>query len=96
MQKLISTIIFSDQIITASGEVDLLRITLDEDLLGITLDNRLNFETHISKLCRKAAGQLNALKRLIVYVHIETRKMIAEAFIFLLSTTARWYGIFQL
>ena len=32
------------------------------ELLGITIDNRLCFEAHISNLCRKAALQLNALK----------------------------------
>ena len=32
-------------------------------VLGVTLDNRLNFDTHISNLCKKAATQLNVLKR---------------------------------
>ena len=33
-------------------------------LLGIKLDNKLNFDSHISDLCHKAATQLNVLKRL--------------------------------
>ena len=33
-------------------------------LLGITIDNRLSFDDHISKLCNKAAMQLNAVFRL--------------------------------
>ena len=52
------------------------------DLLGITIDNKLTFETHISSLCRKAAGQLNALKRLSYYIAVETHKILVEAFIF--------------
>ena len=52
------------------------------DLLGITIDNKLTFETHISRLCRKAAGQLNALKRLSYYMPVETRKILVEAFTF--------------
>ena len=31
------------------------------DLLGIANDDQLNFESYISEICRKAAGQLNAL-----------------------------------
>ena len=34
------------------------------DLLGVKLDTKPSFEFHISKMCKKAAGQLNALKRL--------------------------------
>ena len=33
------------------------------DLLGLTLDDKLSFETHVSAICKKASGQLNALKR---------------------------------
>jgi hypothetical protein len=30
-------------------------------LLGVTIDFKLNFNTHISNICKKAAKQLNAL-----------------------------------
>ena len=30
-------------------------------LLGITIDNKLNFEEHIPELCKKASMQLNAI-----------------------------------
>ena len=33
-------------------------------LLGVKLDNKLNFDAHISDLCKKAATQLNLLKRI--------------------------------
>ena len=33
-------------------------------LLGVTIDFKLNFNTHISNICKKAARQLNALKRI--------------------------------
>ena len=52
---------FKGQNISAKEEVD---------LLGITIDNKLTFETHISSLCCKAAGQLNALKRLNYYIPV--------------------------
>ena len=31
------------------------------ELLGIQLDDKLNFSTHISNICKSAANQLNAL-----------------------------------
>ena len=33
-------------------------------LLGVDIDYQLNFDEHISNLCRKAGQQLNVLKRL--------------------------------
>ena len=52
------------------------------DVLGITIDNRLNFEKYISSLCEKAAGQLNALKRVGDYVPQNSWKISADAFNF--------------
>ena len=34
------------------------------DPLGLKIDNRLSFTGHISAICKKAAKQLNTLKRL--------------------------------
>ena len=52
------------------------------DLLGVKLDTKLSFESHISKMCKKAAGQLNALKRLQgSVISYNTRKALAESFI---------------
>ena len=51
-------------------------INVDEDiiecsgsvkLLGITIDNNLKFEEHISKLCKKASQKLHALARIICF-----------------------------
>ena len=34
------------------------------DILGITTDDKLNFNLHTDKICLKSANQLNALVRL--------------------------------
>ena len=39
-----------------------------EKLLGIFLDNKLNFERHIASLCRKESQKINALARLKNYL----------------------------
>ena len=36
-------------------------------LLGVDIDYQLNFDQHISSLCRKAGQQLNVLKRLSLF-----------------------------
>ena len=43
-----------------------IEITSDEEvkLLGVDIDFKLSFENHISNLCKKAAKQLNVLKRI--------------------------------
>ena len=33
------------------------------ELLGVTIDEKLNFEKHIVKICRKVSQQIAALKR---------------------------------
>ena len=49
-------------------------------LLGIEIDNHLNFQSHVSTICKKAAGQLNALSSLNSFRNQDQRK-IANSFI---------------
>ena len=51
------------------------------DLLGLKIDNRLSFKSNISAICKKAAKQLNALKRLGSFLNISQRKVLAQSFI---------------
>ena len=37
-------------------------------LLGIEIDNKLNFEKHISNICKKASSQLNAIYKLQTFM----------------------------
>ena len=54
-------------------------------LLGVKIgvDNKLNFDDHISDICRKSAGQLNTLQRLKAFVGFEERKVVINSFIYL-------------
>ena len=51
-------------------------------LLGITIDNKLNFEGHISELCKKASMQLNAISRLQRFMGKEQKEALIKSFIF--------------
>ena len=50
-------------------------------LLWVTFDFMLNFETHVSDICRKAARQINVLLRIGKYLSLETKILIYKSFI---------------
>jgi hypothetical protein len=51
-------------------------------LLGVTIDSKLNFDQHISKICKAAAAQLNALIRLKSSLPLVARKALIESYIY--------------
>ena len=50
-------------------------------LLGIEIDPKLNFDTHVHEICQKAARQINALKRLSKFLNLDSRMAIFRSFI---------------
>ena len=52
-----------------------------ENLLGITIDSKLSFDEHVSKLCKTASQKLHALARVARYMDTAKRKIIMNAFI---------------
>ena len=50
-------------------------------LLGITIDNELKFNVHVSKLCKQASQKLHALSRVSPYMNENKRRIIMKAFI---------------
>ena len=50
-------------------------------VLGVIVDNRLTFTEHISRCCKKAARQLNALSRIAKYLDMKSKKLIFNSFI---------------
>ena len=50
-------------------------------LLGITIDNELKFDDHITKICRKANSKLSAVSRLARYLSMKQRKLLYMSFI---------------
>ena len=50
-------------------------------LLGVHIDNRLTFHSHISNICRKAANQINALKRLSVHMGQNEKMVLMKSFL---------------
>ena len=53
----------------------------EETLLGFVIEKRLNFETHISKLCKKAGNKLFALTRISGYMDSNKLRILIRAFV---------------
>ena len=51
-------------------------------LLGVTLDYRLDFDPHISNICKKAATQLNVLKRLKAFIGFREKQILVQSFVY--------------
>ena len=50
-------------------------------LLGLYIDNNLNFNEHVSKICQKVSLKLHALTRISHYLSTEKLRIIMKAFI---------------
>ena len=51
------------------------------ELLGIHLDDKLNFILRISKICSSAANQLNALIRIKSYLNFNAKSVLINCYI---------------
>ena len=61
--------------------VDQFQIYQHEKLLGITIDNNMKFDEHVSRLCKNASQKLHALARVSNFIDVEQRRKIMKAFI---------------
>ena len=60
---------------------DCISNSIDQKILGVIFDNKLNFNTHVSKLCKKAGQKIHALARISNFMSLNQRKLIMNAFI---------------
>ena len=54
---------------------------LSAKLLGIRIDNKLNFNEHVNNLCSKASQKLHALARVRNYMNMNQSKVLMKTFI---------------
>ena len=64
----------------------------EQKLLGITLDKKLAFKTHIESLCKKANQKLHALSRISCYFNTGQLSLTMKTFIYRNLTTALLCG----
>ena len=51
-------------------------------LLGVHIDDKLNFNEHINKICKSAGNQLNALIRLKSFLGLKEKEVLVNSFIY--------------
>ena len=59
-----------------------IKSTSSVKLLGVHIDDKLNFNHHINKLCKSAGNQLNALIRLILFIGLKERVVLVNGLIY--------------
>ena len=55
--------------------------SLEEKLLGVTIDKKLKFDSHLNNICKKAAAKVTALTRLAKIMPFEKKRILMNAFI---------------
>ena len=50
-------------------------------VLGIHINNNLNFDDHVNQLCKKASKNLHALARVSKYMDINKQRMLMKEFV---------------
>lgn len=62
-------------------EEEIIECSNSVKLLGVTIDNKLDFGEHVSKLCKKASQKLHALARISNLMSREKLRILMKAFI---------------
>ena len=53
----------------------------EQNILGVIIDNKLNFKSHINEFCKKTSQKVAALSRLSSYLHNSEKKLIFNSII---------------
>ena len=69
-------IVSTDEPIEIRVGESLIKHSTYEKLLNIKIDNKLNFNTHVKGLCKKANNKLRALARATPYMSPEKKKLL--------------------
>lgn len=72
---------FEDEPVTLDVGGIVIQATNSMKLLGINIDNRLNFKSHVNNLSKSCGRQINALSRMSHILNTNCKKKILEAFV---------------
>ena len=51
-------------------------------LLGVHIDDKLNFDKHTDKICKSAGNHLNALIRLKLFLELKEKEVLVSSFVY--------------
>ena len=72
----------SNREVSLTIENQIIKNSKFEKLLGIKLDSKLNFNSHIHDICQKAGQKLNAISKITPYMGFAKRRLIVNAFFY--------------
>ena len=67
--------------ISSNIDGNLIESDHEQELLGITIDSKLTFKSHVNNVCKKASQKLNALVKVSSYMDTNKRKILMKSFI---------------
>ena len=73
-------IVSTDEPIEIRVGESLIKSSTCKKLFGVKTDNKLNFDTHVKGLCKKANNKLRALARATPYMPFEKKKLLMNSF----------------
>ena len=82
---------FQDQNFDFHYQIVFIRNLAEEKIFGITIDNKLNFKSHIENICTVANQKLSAFCRISDYIDSDRCKLLVNIFVNLISHTALSY-----
>ena len=74
-------IVANEENISLALERDVIKSSDSVKLLGVSIDKQLNFNEHVSKLCKKGNQKLHALARVSKYLSKDKLRIIMKTFI---------------
>ena len=77
---LVNAMSYLVQIRNVNVDTTIIENTYCEKLLGVKIDNRLNFENHIENIYGKARSKISALLTVTPFMSLDKRKSIPNAF----------------
>ena len=68
-------ILSTDEPFSINIDNEVIKNSNNKKLLGINLNNRLGFDTHVANICNRVSKKLHALARISQYMNIHKRRM---------------------
>ena len=50
-------------------------------LLGVTIDNKLNFDSHVQNICTNSGRKLSVLRRMVKFLSFDKKRLLLKTFV---------------
>ena len=69
-----------DKSVALKIKIETIPNSSNQKLLGIFFNNKLDFDEHVTSLCRKVSQKLNALARVVLYMSLAQRRLVMNLY----------------